>query len=97
MFDKLLTEGWARDKYAKRFKRLNMSNEDFVEHINEVFPLTHHDELRDRLLFSWNSVTVPPALAESARHTSEDASGPVASPSKSDSKAATLCSSVSGA
>ena len=97
MFDKLLTEGWARDKYAKRFKRLNMSNEDFVEHINDVFPLTHHDELRDRLLFSWNSVTVPPALAESARHTSEDASGPLASPSKSDSKAATLCSSVSGA
>ena len=66
MFDKLLTEGWARDKYAKRFKRLNMSNEDFVGHINDVFPLPHHDELRDRLLLSWNSYPADLVCIQSA-------------------------------
>ena len=69
-FYRLLVEQESRDSFVQAF--MPKPRKQFVKYIRSKFPLTHHKELRARLLQSWDDLTeaeaVPPALAESGRN-----------------------------
>ena len=53
MVDSLLSSPHARDLYVARHFCAGMSREDLLRHINSLFELPHHKDLRDRLLHAW--------------------------------------------